>query len=76
VLGEEGEVPLNEAGHGRGFLVVVELNVGEPRVGSRRRARAEFVVCGKKPCSTAFLAAFVAQIENKSPGFARLSLWS
>jgi hypothetical protein len=32
VLGEEGERPLEEAGDGRCFLVVVELDVGESRV--------------------------------------------
>ena len=32
VLGEEGERPLDEAGDRRGFLVVVELDVGEPGV--------------------------------------------
>ncbi len=32
VLGEEGERPLDEAGDGRGFLVVVQLDVGEPGV--------------------------------------------
>ena len=30
VAGEEGEGALDEAGDGRGFLVVVELDVGQP----------------------------------------------
>jgi hypothetical protein len=29
VGGEEGERALDEAGHGRGFLVAMELDVGE-----------------------------------------------
>ena len=32
MLGEEGERPLDEAGDGRGAFVVVELDVGEPRM--------------------------------------------
>src|SRR5437762_1757409 len=32
VLGEEGERALDERGYRLGFLVVVELDVGEPRV--------------------------------------------
>ena len=30
VVGEEGEGSIEEAGDGRGFLVVVKLDVGEP----------------------------------------------
>jgi hypothetical protein len=30
VLGEESELTFDEAGDGRGFLVVVELGIGEP----------------------------------------------
>jgi hypothetical protein len=39
MLGEEGKRPLDEAGHGRRSLVVVELDIRQPRVVVDERVR-------------------------------------